>query len=145
MSEKFGIPKAEMAYPGQEFTDDRTNLRFTLKRDGTIWAYAKNVGVEYGGRLSFDDTGAPWIPQWKNFRKAIKQMVREGEFDKLARKKKKADEANKHCRNAAPELYNALVSLQAWITDGGYEDDPDVAYMCGQARAALDKANGEKQ
>ena len=35
----------------------------------------------------------------------------------------------------------ALSNLQAWVTDGGYEEDPDVAYMCGEARQALKGEN----
>ena len=42
------------------------------------------------------------------------------------------------------ELLEALVSLQAWVTDGGFEDARDgVAEICGQARAAIAKAYGE--
>lgn len=34
----------------------------------------------------------------------------------------------------------SLSDIQAWITDGGYEDTAEgVAGMCGEARAALDK------
>lgn len=52
--------------------------------------------------------------------------------------------ANAHVIAAAPDLYQALASCQSWITDGGYEIDPDVAQICDQARAALAKARGEK-
>ena len=45
---------------------------------------------------------------------------------------------------AAPDLVEALASLQAWVTDGGFEDTHEgVAEICGQARAALAKAYGE--
>ena len=41
-------------------------------------------------------------------------------------------------------LRGALASLQAWVTDGGFEDTHEgVAEICGQARAALAKAYGE--
>lgn len=34
-------------------------------------------------------------------------------------------------------LRESLEETQAWITDGGFEDDPDIAFMCGKARAAM--------
>ena len=52
--------------------------------------------------------------------------------------------ANAHLIAAAPELLEALVSIQAWVTDGGFEDTHEgVAEICGQVRAAIDKAYGE--
>lgn len=53
--------------------------------------------------------------------------------------------ANAHVISEAPELYSELAALQSWITDEGFEDNPEVAEMCGNARAALAKARGESQ
>ena len=51
---------------------------------------------------------------------------------------------NAHLIAAAPDLVEALASLQAWVTDGGFEDTHEgVAEICGQARAALAKSYGE--
>ena len=54
-------------------------------------------------------------------------------------------QANAHLIAAAPELLEALVSIRAWVTDGGFEDTHEgVAEICGQARAAIAKAKGEQ-
>ena len=55
------------------------------------------------------------------------------------------DLANAHLIAAAPDLLEALVSIRAWVTDGGFEDTHEgVAEICGQARAAIAKAKGEQ-
>ena len=53
-------------------------------------------------------------------------------------------EANAHLIAAAPDLLEALESIQAWVTDEGFEDTHEgVAEICAQARAAIAKAHGE--
>ncbi|KER01088.1 MULTISPECIES: hypothetical protein [Photorhabdus] len=71
----------------QSFSEN--GIRFYLSTDGTIYVSTKIHKMIEIVKLTYPDTGKPWIPIFKNFRSLCKQMLREGDLHKIEKELKK--------------------------------------------------------
>ena len=120
-------------------------VKIALMPDGRIYATIRNAVTgnhetpEYVLALSFSDTGNPWIPQHKNFNSLMKQSFREGDFDHLKKRHDRYRQEKNRKKQAAGELYDALVYARARMLREGSLSEQDMEVI----DYALAKAGGK--
>ncbi|MCW7764458.1 hypothetical protein [Photorhabdus luminescens] len=91
----------------QSFSEN--GIRFYLSTDGTIYVSTKIHKMLEIVKLTYPDTGKPWIPIFKNFRSLCKQMLREGDLSKIEKELKKHAKLNAILKEHQIQLYNLIL------------------------------------
>ncbi|MAL97185.1 MAG: hypothetical protein CL583_01925 [Alteromonadaceae bacterium] len=113
-------------------------IRFALMPDGTVYARAKGVAeAEWVTRMTFSDSGNPWIPKHKNFNSLCRQFYREGDVDDLIAKRAAVLKREQALRRAASELYEAVTAMIDSL-EGGATTPEEAIAACRAAKAKVD-------
>lgn len=126
--------ESKMVYPEQ----NKDGIIFSLFSDGRVMARIKETEPEEVSRLTFKDTGQPWIPAHKNVSKIFKMLIRDGDVDHLIKRRADLSAQKGFKRKAAEEMFAALEKVHS------YQGEHIPEWLEEEVSKALAKARGEE-
>lgn len=121
-------------------------VKAALMPDGRVMGWTTGYGApEEVCRMTFEDSGKPWIPKHRNFNSLVKQMFREDDFDALLKFRRDRKQRQQNMKAAAEDMYSALEAMTRWVNEGGHNGaNEGIDEICVMGEKALAKARGEQ-